>query len=593
MKKLIAIGLLALIGITKTNAQLCGFFEPLKPVTPIQSGNGVLLPIYGSEGTSPGYWNCYYYYNNLGKLVNYTAVLSFAFAGEGYYGYCNGCNVSQFPQLYRAIPQPCVGNPNTSCHSFDSAVGLTTNQYSNSTNWSSNYTWDNWSTPNFQTPQIAINKSIILDVNYTLTSSMSFRNGSILTIPSGITLINSNAFVPAQIGGGKIINNGTYKGTGTRVPFENNGTFSPGVNGVGSYISNTKVSATSNSIFNFEIGAANSFDKIYTTDSVVVNGVLNISFINGYTPVVGHKFVIIEAGKQLGTFSSVNLPSGVTALVEYNVDHNNGTRYVDVTITGVNVPLSISGPSLVCVGGSITLIPNFTGGLFSSLVGNASVNATTGVVTGLHTATSQCIIQYKLGNKLATKTITVNAKPSNAITISLAGGTLNPQNGSGGGSNFCNNKTFTLSASPSGGTWSSTGGVTIGATTGIINTTTLGSASVTYTITNAGGCANSKTLAGTVVACASRGINTTNPQFPIPNSFTLYPNPAKSFISLNVHSLMGSGSVLITDLYGKQIKQQVLNMGANTIDVSRFAKGMYVVSIITEQGKETKKIVIE
>ncbi|MFY7965299.1 MAG: T9SS type A sorting domain-containing protein [Chitinophagaceae bacterium] len=41
------------------------------------------------------------------------------------------------------------------------------------------------------------------------------------------------------------------------------------------------------------------------------------------------------------------------------------------------------------------------------------------------------------------------------------------------------------------------------------------------------------------------------------------------------------------------MKTQSLSMGSNTIDVSSFAKGMYSVSIITEQGKETKKIIVE
>ncbi len=34
-------------------------------------------------------------------------------------------------------------------------------------------------------------------------------------------------------------------------------------------------------------------------------------------------------------------------------------------------------------------------------------------------------------------------------------------------------------------------------------------------------------------------------------------------------------------------------MGTNTIDISNLAKGFYLVSTITEQGKTTKKLVVE
>jgi hypothetical protein len=98
---------------------------------------------------------------------------------------------------------------------------------------------------------------------------------------------------------------------------------------------------------------------------------------------------------------------------------------------------------------------------------------------------------------------------------------------------------------------------------------------------------------GNIVACAARGINgATNEQQETRNEFTMYPNPAKSFISLNVKTLIGAGSIVVTDLYGKQIKTQSLSLGINTMDVSRLSKGMYFVSTITSEGKTTKKLVV-
>jgi phage-related protein len=38
--------------------------------------------------------------------------------------------------------------------------------------------------------------------------------------------------------------------------------------------------------------------------------------------------------------------------------------------------------------------------------------------------------------------------------------------------------------------------------------------------------------------------------------------------SLQVDKLVGSGTIVVTDLYGKQIKNQAFSMGNNTIDIS-------------------------
>jgi Secretion system C-terminal sorting domain len=73
----------------------------------------------------------------------------------------------------------------------------------------------------------------------------------------------------------------------------------------------------------------------------------------------------------------------------------------------------------------------------------------------------------------------------------------------------------------------------------------------------------------------------------------MYPNPAKSFISLFVNTLIGNGTIVVTDLYGKQIKTQSLSMGTNTVDIANLAKGVYLVSTITNEGKTTKKLVVE
>jgi hypothetical protein len=77
------------------------------------------------------------------------------------------------------------------------------------------------------------------------------------------------------------------------------------------------------------------------------------------------------------------------------------------------------------------------------------------------------------------------------------------------------------------------------------------------------------------------------------NNFIIYPNPAKTFICLNIETLVGDGQIVVSDLFGKPIKMQLLSIGNNIVDIANLTKGFYTVSIITTAGKFTKKLVVE
>ena len=153
--------------------------------------------------------------------------------------------------------------------------------------------------------------------------------------------------------------------------------------------------------------------------------------------------------------------------------------------------------------------------------------------------------------------------------------------------------------SPAGGVWTSTGPISHPFINSSTERITIGSltlsGTLTYTFTNNSGCSNFRTINGNVVACAgSRGVNISSKEEVVRSSeFTMYPNPAKTFISLNVNTLNGNGSIVITDLYGKQVKTQPLSMGNNTVDIANLSKGFYLVGVITSEGKTTRKLVVE
>lgn len=299
---------------------------------------------------------------------------------------------------------------------------------------------------------------------------------------------------------------------------------------------------------------------------------------------------VVVGGPTTSSAAVASVGSG-TAIISYTLT-TAGTSCtaaasITVKVSPQSTPAGISGPDAICVGSTATYTTTATGGVWGS-AGRVNINGS-GVATALNAGSTS--IKYTITNAdgcsaSSSKSITINALPS-VPSINYASSTTGIL-GSGG---YCKNKTFTLAGNPAGGVWSSTGAFAI--TSGGVVTTAAsnGSGSVTYTYTNSNGCTNYRTINSNVVSCGSKGISSqlTN----VSEQFVIYPNPAHTTINLNVDKLVGGGSIVVTDLYGKKVKQQVLSMGNNTIDVSNFVKGMYLLSIITEQGKQTKKVVVE
>lgn len=251
---------------------------------------------------------------------------------------------------------------------------------------------------------------------------------------------------------------------------------------------------------------------------------------------------------------------------------------------------AITGPDKVCIGSSIQLSNSFTGGVWESVAGRASVNAT-GLVTGVSAGTAT--IKYSYNNELGcysatTFTVTVNALPA-IPSIAYAAGTVSPQCGA----NMRLGRTFGLVGNPTGGVWSSSNAavININATTGITSTVSLGTATVSYTITNSNGCSNSRSITKNVVVCSSKGIIQNNENKT--TGFIIYPNPTKDIININSNEVYADGQIIVTDLFGKMLLQKPISINKNTVDVSAFAKGMYLLTIVTKNYKQVEKIIKE
>ncbi len=281
---------------------------------------------------------------------------------------------------------------------------------------------------------------------------------------------------------------------------------------------------------------------------------------------------------------------GLTAVNSVGV--NKGSNAVRLFVNSTPIVPAIGGSNALCVGSSTTLTNATPSGVWRSIAGIATVNSATGVVTGnsAGTATIRYTVTSGSCSASAQKNIVVTAVPA-IPSIGYKAPFSNPQAGAPTGG-FCVGKVFGVAGSPVGGTWSATGIASI-TSAGIVTINAVGAGSITYTTAGSTGCVSSRTMSGTGFVCAARGATSSTTSVVDTKQFSMYPNPAKSFINITQETLIGSGNITITDLYGKTIKNQPLSMGNNIVNIANITKGIYFISTITNEGKTTKKLIIE
>ena len=214
----------------------------------------------------------------------------------------------------------------------------------------------------------------------------------------------------------------------------------------------------------------------FTTVNVTVNA--NPSPITGTTNVCVGLTTTLNSTPGGGTWSSESAAVGTVGLgtgIVYGatpgtttIVYKLGTGCLDSATVTVNPnPAPITGITSVCVGLTTSLSSTTGGGTWSSssaIIG--TVGSTTGVVYGSSQGTTT--ITYELGTGcLDSTTVTVNPNPT-VIT-----GTLD----------VCIGLTTTLNSTPAGGTWSSTSGlVSVNASSGAVTGINQGTAVITYTL---------------------------------------------------------------------------------------------------------------
>ena len=73
----------------------------------------------------------------------------------------------------------------------------------------------------------------------------------------------------------------------------------------------------------------------------------------------------------------------------------------------------------------------------------------------------------------------------------------------------------------------------------------------------------------------------------------VYPNPANDMIYFRSENSIINGLLVVTDISGKTIRQEYINGGDNSIDVSSFPIGVYIVKLQSAKGIYIGKFVKE
>ena len=272
-----------------------------------------------------------------------------------------------------------------------------------------------------------------------------------------------------------------------------------------------------------------------------------------------------SANVSVGTTADLsNVPAGVYNLTATKATGCSST-FGPYSIANPSAPAAASVvvvDSVLCAGETIQLTasssatgatftwsgPNFSGTGATVTVNNASA-ANAGVYSVTVTANG-CT------SAATSKSIVVNNLP--AVTVLSFSDTT-----------CVNYAAVTLAGAPAGGTFSGTGvtGASFDpATAGV------GSHIITYSYTDANGCANSATTTVVVEACVGLGETSMN-------SIRVFPNPTNSIINV-VTTREDLAVVILTNSVG----EVVARVNGTQLDATQFANGLYFVTAIFEDG---------
>jgi hypothetical protein len=157
--------------------------------------------------------------------------------------------------------------------------------------------------------------TIQLETGLIVGNGTAHRNQGLITIATGQTLVVSGvSFTNAPIG--LITGSGTLNVSS--ISFANSGAVAPGApTGVLNVTGNFPQTASGALNIGIAGRAIGSFDQLNIGGGATLDGTLNVSFVNGFVPVVGDRFQILSFAARDGSFETV-AGEGTTFDLQYN-----------------------------------------------------------------------------------------------------------------------------------------------------------------------------------------------------------------------------------------------------------------------------------
>jgi len=267
---------------------------------------------------------------------------------------------------------------------------------------------------------------------------------------------------------------------------------------------------------------------------------------------------------------------GVTSLLFTTPAGCVATR--SVTVNGVPV---ISGIISVCMGQTTQLSSSTTGGIWSSSSGALASVSTSGLVKGVASGSPRITYTMPTG---CNSSVTVTVNTLNAITGGIPG--------------MCQNNSMTLANStPFGGAWSSSNtGIATVSSGGVVRSTGVGVAIISFTST-VGSCVATRTV--TVNACRESGATSVSETEQVFAAFKLFPNPNNGVFTLQ-GIVNGNADILaieVINIVGQTIYSAQLHARNGQVNEQislgdKLARGSYMLKLHSDAGSNVFHFVV-
>ena len=241
-----------------------------------------------------------------------------------------------------------------------------------------------------------------------------------------------------------------------------------------------------------------------------------------------------------GTGTTSTITGLTTGTYTYTLKNSSGCTSVASANVAINAQPSApavpagSATQTFCAGTTVaSLVATGTAiKWYSAASGGAAMSTTTTLVNGSHYYATQTVSTCESATRLNV-TVTITALPATPAAI-------------GGTKSVCVGKTTTLTDATTGGVWSSssTAIAAIG-TTGIVTGVSAGTATITYKVTNAGGCSRSVSTNVTVSAVPATPGNFTTSTSAVSRGTTSYTYTVPSVSGVTYRwSYSGTGATI-------------------------------------------------